>query len=177
MAASLSWSVVILLVWRMRSTSLADSWTVESKLRIHCWMAGVSHASGTSFKEGRGGCRTSARGLVGFGIRRGGWSAEGRSGAEERPASLRGVRSIPWAWSFSRGLARSLEVALRARRAEPSAAAGAWAWSCSVRRAIKGAWKARAWVVLLGTVVPCAEWRASAIASKSKRLSRISCKR
>ena len=43
---------------------------------------------------------------------------------------------------------------LRARSAEPSAAAGAWVWSCSVIRAMKGAWKARACVVLLGMVVP-----------------------
>ena len=152
----------------------------ESKVRIHCWMADVVHASGTSsFEDGWGGCRTSARsgGLWGSGSAGAVGALERGAVVEDRPASLRGVSSIPWAWSFSRALARSSDVALRARRAEPSAAAGAWAWSWSVRRAIKGAWKARAWVVLLGTVVPCAEWRASAIASKSKRLSRISCKR
>ena len=51
--------------------------------------------------------------------------AAGALGAEERPASLRGVSSMPWAWSFSRARARSSEVAFKARRAEPSAAAGA----------------------------------------------------
>ena len=148
---------MILFVWRMRSTSLADSWTVESKLRIHCRMAGVVHASGiSSFKEGWGGCRTSARtgGLWGSGSAGAAGALGGGAVAEERPASLRGVSSIPWAWSFSRALARSSEVALRARRAEPS-----WVWSCLVRRAIKGAWKARAWVVLLGAVVPLEGFR------------------
>ena len=53
--------------------------------------------------------------------------AAGALGAEERPASLRGVSSMPWAWSFSRARARSSDVAFRARRAEPSAAARAWA--------------------------------------------------
>ena len=96
---------------------------------------------------------------------------------EEWPVSFLGVSSIPWAWSFSRARARSSEVALRARRAEPSATAGAWAWSWSVRRVSNGEWNARACVVLLGMVVPAFVCKASAIASKSNRLSRISCKR
>ena len=71
-----------------------------SKVRIHCWMAGVVHASGTSsFKDGWGGCRTSARagGWWGAGSA-GAVGALGRAGvAEDRPESLRGVSSSPWA--------------------------------------------------------------------------------
>ena len=100
--------------------------------------------------------------------------AAGALGAEERPASLRGVRSMPWACSFSFARAKSSEVAFKARRAEPSGAAGAWAWSCWMRREIIGAWKARAWVVLLGTSLPWEVCRASAMASRSSLLSRIS---
>ena len=53
--------------------------------------------------------------------------AAGAVGVEEWPVSFLRVSSIPWAWSFSRARARLSEVALRARRAEPSATAGAWA--------------------------------------------------
>ena len=89
-------------------------------------MAGAVQDSGaSSFKDGWGGWRTSASsgGLCAAGSA----GAAGALGAEERPASLRGVSSTPWAWSFSRARARSSEVAFKARRAEPSAAAGAWA--------------------------------------------------
>ena len=118
-------------------------------------MAGAVHDSGpSSFKDGCGGWRTSdnSRGLCAAGSA----GAAGALGVEERPGSLRGVSSMPWAWSFSRARARSSEVAFKARRAEPSAAA---------------------LVVLLGTAVPWDVWRASAIASRSRRLSRISCNR
>ena len=58
--------------------------------------------------------------------------------------------------------------------AEPSATAGAWACNWSVRRVMRGEWNARACVVLLGMVGPALVCMASAIASKSRRLSRIS---
>ena len=88
-------------------------------------MAGAVQESGeSSFKDGWGGWRTSAStgGLWAAGSA----GAAGALGAEERPASFRGVSSMPWAWSFSRARARSSDLAFRARRAEPSAAAGAW---------------------------------------------------
>ena len=44
----------------------------------------------------------------------------------------------------------------------------------SVKSAMRGEWNARACVVLLGMVVPALVCMASAIASKSSRLSRIS---
>ena len=46
-----------------------------------------------------------------------------------------------------------------------------------MRRLINGAWKARAWVVLLGTSVPCLVWRVSATPSRSRRFSLISWRR
>ena len=75
-------------------------------------------------------------------------------------------------WGWAR--ARSSEVALSARMPEPSATAGEWAWSWSVSSEMRGEWKARAWVVLLGTEVPALVCMASAMASKSSRFSRIS---
>ena len=84
----------------------------------------------------------------------------GLEGALGRLVSFLGVSSSPCAWSFSRARARSSEVALSARGAFGSA--------------MRGEWNARACVVLLGTVVPALVWMASAIASKSSRLSRIS---
>ena len=42
---------------------------------------------------------------------------------------------------------------------------------------MSGEWKARACVVLLGMVVPAFVRMASAMASRSNRLSRISCRR
>ena len=58
--------------------------------------------------------------------------------------------------------------------AEPSATAGEWACIWSVKSVMRGEWNARACVVLLGMVVPALVRMASAIASKSSRLSRIS---
>ena len=46
-----------------------------------------------------------------------------------------------------------------------------------MRRLIKGAWKARACVVLPGMSLPCEAWRVSAMASRSRRFSRISWRR
>ena len=62
-------------------------------------MAGAVHESGeSSFKDGWGGWRTSAStgGL---------WTAGSAGAAGALAASLRGVSSTPWAWSFSRALA------------------------------------------------------------------------
>ena len=98
----------------------------------------------------------------------------GLEGALGRLVSFLGVSSSPCAWSFSRARARSSEVALSARMAEPSATAGEWACSWSVSSVMRGEWNARACVVLLGTVAPALVWMASAIASKSRCLSRIS---
>ena len=92
------------------------------------------------------------------------WGGRG-TGPEERPASLRGVSSMPWACSFSLARAKSSEAAFKARRAEPSAAAGAWALSCWIRSEIRAAWKARACVVLFGMSRACEMCRASAMAS------------
>ena len=57
-----------------------------------------------------------------------------------------------------RGLPRQAHLWC-SRRAVPSAGAGEWDWSCWMRRLIKGAWNARACVVLLGMSVPCVVWR------------------
>ena len=62
-------------------------------------------------------------------------------GAEGRmPASLRGVSSRPWACNLAWALSKSLAVALRARSAEPSAAAGACVSSWWMRSWMSGAW-------------------------------------
>ena len=88
-----------------------------------------------------------------------------------------GVRGSPRLWSFCFARASSSVVFLRARRAVPSAGAGEWDWSCWMSRLIRGAWKARACVVLLGMSVPCLVWRVSAMPSKSRRFSRSSWRR
>ena len=72
----------------------------------------------------------------------------GLEGALGRLVSFLGVSSSPCAWSFSRARARSSEVALSARMAEPSATAGEWACSWSVSSVMRGEWNARACVVL-----------------------------
>ena len=62
MAASFNCCVVTLLVWSRRRTSLAASWTVGSKVVTQCWMSVLVQLSGmSSFRDGCGGCRTSAR--------------------------------------------------------------------------------------------------------------------
>ena len=90
---------------------------------------------------------------------------------------LSGTSSFRELWSFCLARASSSVVFLSARRAVPSAGAGEWDWSCWMRRLIKGAWKARACVVLLGMSVPCLVWRVSAMPSRSRRFSRISWRR
>ena len=85
-----------------------------------------------------------------------------------------GVNGTPKLWSFCFARASSSVADLSARRAVPSAGAGECDWSCWMRRLINGAWKARACVVLLGMSLPCEVWRVSAMASRSRRFSRIS---
>ena len=174
MAASFSCCVVTLLVWRRRRISLADSWTAGSKVVTHCWMSVLVQVSGTSsLREGCGGCRTSARtgGLcagggvvvvvVGCGV-----SPE----PEEWVVPFVGVSVTPKWWSFCFARASSSVADLSARRAVPSAGAGECDWNCWMRRLIKGAWKARACVVLLGMSVPWEVWRVSAMASQIEAL-------
>ena len=86
-------------------------------------------------------------------------------------------RGSPKLWSFCFARASSSVVFLRARRAVPSAGAGEWDCSCWMKRLIRGAWKARACVVLLGMSVPCLVWRVSAMPSSSRRFSRSSWRR
>ena len=91
-----------LLVCSKRTTSLAASWTVGSKVVTQCWIS-VCISGISSCNVGCGGCRTSERagGFGGGGV----GSCEGAAGAE--------------GWLVS-----SSVVFLRARRAVPSAGAG-----------------------------------------------------
>ena len=125
--------------------------------------------------QGWGGCRTSERtgGLGAGGV----GGRDGAAGPEAWLVLLTGVRGSPKLWSFCFARASSSVVFLRARRAVPSAGAGEWDWSCWMRRLMRGAWKARACVVLLGMSVPCWVCRVSAMPSKSRRLSRSSWRR
>ena len=131
----------------------------ESNVRIHSWMAGVVHASGTSsFRDGCGGCRTSARagGWLGRGIRRGRGSA-GKGG------SGRGMASF-FAWCKLKSMC--LEFLVRSgeviggglERAKGGTFGSGWGVSLELfcDKSKQRAWKARAWVILLGMVVPCA---------------------
>ena len=133
---------------------MAASCTVGSKVVTQCWMSALVQLSGMSpLRAGCGGCRTSAKtgGLCAGGV--GGWD-----GSPEPVVWLvlfTGVRGLPRLWSFCLARASSSVAFLRARRAVPSAGAGECDWSCWMRRLINGAWKARAWVVLLGMSVPC----------------------
>ena len=173
MAASFNCCAVTLLVWSRRKTSLAASWTVGSKVVTKCWMSVFVQLSGlSSFTDGCGGCRTSARtgGLCAGGV--GGWGGSPEPVVWLVPFTR--VRGLPKFWSFCFARASSSLVDVSARRAVPSAGAGEWDWSCWMRRLIKGAWKARACVVLLGMSVPCLVWRVSATPSRSRRFSRIS---
>ena len=122
-AASLSCCVVTLLVCSERTTSLAASWMVGSKVVTHCWISGWFQPSGiSSCSVGCGGCKTSVRdgGFGGGGV--GAW--DGAPGAEDRLVLLTGVSGLPRSWSFWRARASSSLVFLRARRAVPSAGAG-----------------------------------------------------
>ena len=157
-----------MLVCSKRKTSLAASWMVGSKVVTQCWMSVWIQLSGmSSFKAGCGGCRTSERtgGLCAGGV----GGRDGAAGAHEWLLLFTSVRGSPRASSSA--------VFLRARRAVPSAGAGEWDWSCWMSRLIRGAWKARACVVLLGMSVPCLVWRVSAMPSKLRRFSRSSWRR
>ena len=73
-AASLSCSVVTLLVCKMRMTSFADSWISISNVVTQAWMAAVVHASGaSSLSDGWGGCRGVGLKLLGRRVKKHGW--------------------------------------------------------------------------------------------------------
>ena len=98
-AASFSCCVVTLLVCSKRTTSLAASWMVGSKVVTHCWISGWFQPSGiSSCSVGCGGCKTSVRagGFGGGGV--GAW--DGAAGAEDRLVLLTGVSGLPRSWSF-----------------------------------------------------------------------------
>ena len=92
--ASLSCWVVTLLVCSKRTTSLAASWMVGSKVVTQCWISGWLQPSGiSSCNVGCGGCKTSARagGFGGGGV----GACDGAADADGRLVLFTGVSGSP----------------------------------------------------------------------------------